>query len=56
MNGWLQVRGFLALFVLIFGFGLMFGRSDDMRLLLGALFAAIGLAFLLRLVATVRRN
>ena len=54
MNNWLTVRTFLAFFFAILGIGVTFVRSDDQRILLGAIIASIGLTFLLRLSIALR--
>lgn len=46
MNAWLSVRTTIALFLVIFGIGLIFTPSPDGRLMVGAFLAAIGLTFL----------
>jgi hypothetical protein len=46
MNNMFAVRTFLALFVSIFGLGLIFAHENDGRIMLGAFIAAIGLTFL----------
>jgi len=56
MNTWLTLRTFLALFLIAFGIGLMFVRSEDTRLMIGALFVAIGATFLLRLGLALRQT
>jgi hypothetical protein len=55
MNIWLTVRTCIAVFLVLFGIGLMFVRSEDERLMLGALFAAIGLTFIFRMALVLRR-
>ena len=55
MNIWLTVRTFIALFLIVLGIGLVFVRTEDMRIMLGAVFAAIGLTFLLRMALVLRR-
>jgi hypothetical protein len=47
MNPWLSVRVTIALFLTIFGIGLIFAPSPDGRLFAGAFLATIGLTFLL---------
>ena len=49
MNTWLKLRTFLALYVVILGIGLMFGHADGSSII-GALFVALGLRFLLPFV------
>jgi hypothetical protein len=56
MNIWLTVRTFIALFLVALGIGFMFVRSEDMRLMVGALFVAMGLTFLLRMALVLRQR
>jgi hypothetical protein len=56
MNIWLTVRTFIALFLVALGIGLMFVRSEDMRLMVGALFVAMGLTFMLRMALVLRQR
>jgi hypothetical protein len=56
MNPWLTTRMFIAVFLALFGIGLMFVRSEDGRVLGGAGIAAIGLTFLLRVALELRRR
>ncbi len=56
MNTWLTVRTFIAIFLGVFGLGLMFPRSDDMRLMLGALLFSLGAIFLLRMAIELRER
>ncbi|HYU45470.1 MAG TPA: hypothetical protein VEK84_04740 [Terriglobales bacterium] len=48
MSIWLTIRSFIAFFFLLFGLAFMFNIPQE-RALLGALFAAVGLAFFWRL-------
>jgi hypothetical protein len=48
MNIWLTIRSFIAFFFVLFGLAFMLNVPPE-RALLGALFAAIGLAFFWRL-------
>ncbi len=56
MNIWLTVRTFIALFLIVFGVGLVFVRSEDSRILLGAVLAALGLTFMLRVALALRHR
>lgn len=56
MNIWLTVRTFIAIFFVAFGIGLMVARSEDMRLMVGALLAAFGLTFMLRMALVLRER
>ena len=56
MNIWLTVRTFLALFLIIFGVGLAFVRTEDMRILVGAALAAIGLTFMVRIALVLQQS
>jgi hypothetical protein len=49
MDTWLKVRAFFALYVLVLGIGLMFGRWDGSEAI-GALLVSIGLTVLLPFV------
>jgi hypothetical protein len=53
MNVWLTIRSFIALYFLLFGLAYMGGAPQD-RALLGAFFAALGLAFFWRLWVATR--
>jgi hypothetical protein len=55
MNAWMTLRTGAAVFVALVGIGLMFVRSEDTRLVIGAFLAAIGLTFLLRVAIALRR-
>jgi hypothetical protein len=44
MNTWLTMRSFIAFYFLLFGLAYMIGAPEQ-RALLGAFFAALGLAF-----------
>ncbi len=55
-DAWLTLRTFIALFLILFGVGLMFVHAEDNRILLGAVFAAIGLTFVLRMVLVLRQH
>jgi hypothetical protein len=54
MNPWLTVRTFIAIFLTAFGIGLMFIRTEDMRVFAGAVLVGLGLTFLCRLALAVR--
>jgi hypothetical protein len=54
MNLWLTVRTCIALFLAVFGIGLIFAAAPTERLLIGSLIAAIGLSFLLRMALVLR--
>ena len=54
MNIWLTVRLAIAIFLTALGIGLMFVRSEDVRIEVGALFVAIGGTFLLRFALALR--
>jgi hypothetical protein len=54
MSTWLTVRTFIALFLAILGVGMMF--TADIRIFVGAMIAAIGLTFLVRLAIAFRAN
>ncbi len=56
MNIWLTVRTFIALVLILLGIGLMFVRSEDSRMLLGAVLAGIGLTFVLRMALALRQR
>jgi hypothetical protein len=56
MKVWMTVRTFCAVFLVALGVGLMFVRSEDGRLMLGALFVAIGLTFMLRIALVLREG
>jgi hypothetical protein len=55
MNIWLTIRTFIALFLVVFGIGVMF-NSWTSRLATGALFAAFGLTFLVRVALVLRER
>ena len=42
MNSWLLLRTFIAVFLTAFGLGLIFVRSGDERLMIGAFLFVIG--------------
>lgn len=46
MNIWLAVRLAIAIFLTTFGIGLIFVRSEDERMMIGAFFVALGGTFL----------
>ncbi len=54
MSAWLTVRTFAALFLVILGIGMMF--TADVRIFVGAVLAALGLTFLVRLIMAFRTN
>ena len=56
MSPWLTVRTFIAIFLTALGIGLMFVRTDDMRVFVGALFIAFGMTFLCRLALAARER
>jgi hypothetical protein len=56
MSLWLTVRAFIAIFLAAFGIGLMFVRTEDMRVFVGAALVALGLTFLLRLGLALRQR
>jgi hypothetical protein len=56
MSLWLTVRAFIAIFLAAFGIGLMFVRTEDMRVFVGAALMALGLTFLLRLGLALRQR
>ncbi len=56
MNTWLTIRMFTAVLLGALGLGLMFGRSEDNRVMLGALLFAVGLTFLLRMAIEFRQR
>jgi cytochrome c biogenesis protein CcdA len=56
MNIWLTLRTFSALFLVTLGFGLVFGNSEQLRVMLGALLAAFGLTFMLRVALVLRQK
>jgi hypothetical protein len=56
MNIWLTIRSFIALFLIVLGIGLVFVRTEDMRIMVGAAFAAIGLTFMLRIALVLRQH
>ena len=49
MNLWLTLSTFIAVFLTLFGIGLIFVRSEDERMMIGSAIAAIGITFLLRM-------
>lgn len=51
-----MIRVFCAVFLVLLGIGLMFVRSEDARLMIGAALAAIGVTFLLRLALALRQD
>jgi hypothetical protein len=55
MSFWMTLRTGAAVFLALLGIGLMFVRSEDSRLVIGAFIAAIGLTFLLRVAIVLRR-
>jgi len=52
----LSVRLTIALFLVIFGIGLIFAPSPDGRLMVGAFLAALGLTFLFWVVLVLREK
>jgi hypothetical protein len=56
MSVWLTVRTFIAIFLTAIGIGLMFMRTEDMRILIGAVLIALGLTFLCKLALAARER
>ncbi len=56
MSIWLTARTFIALFLILYGIGLIFVRSEYGLMMVGAVFAAIGLTFLFRMALVLRQR
>jgi hypothetical protein len=53
MNIWIVVRTFIAFFLALFGVAVIAG-ADQQRAMVGAVLAALGLTFLLRLCVAIK--
>jgi len=53
MSIWFTIRTFIAFYFVLFGLAYMAG-ANEMRALVGALFAALGVTFLWRLWVAIR--
>ncbi len=56
MNPYLTLRTFIAVFLTLFGIGLIFVPPQDERMMIGAAIAAIGITFLLRMRIELRQQ
>ena len=56
MSNALTVRTFGAVFLALFGIGVMFVRTDQGQILVGSLIAAVGITFLMRLGIAFRKR
>jgi hypothetical protein len=56
MNARFSISLFAANYLVLFGLGLMFIRTEDERIMLGAGFAAVGLTWLVYLADALRKR